>query len=176
MRKKVPYCSEPSRLERFTHVVDARGCAWYGVCCRCGRLARWFRKDVGQDLVRIELAKSVHKLLRQYSSQVLRGAHIVMHEVLDAPPVLGRQLHDLSFQLAFSRVTRDWFAATAGSRLVVGADPRGQALIGHLSRDIAEHGRNELVVQMKFVPGSVGEYGICPFRELSLAEAAWQIC
>lgn len=94
------------------------------------------------------------------------NTYIVLNQIFDAPPISGRELHDLAFQPPLGCVTGNRLAASVGRWLVVGADPGREALVGHLPGNIAVDGGDELVMEVFFLDGV--EDGIDAFRVLGL--------
>lgn len=99
------------------------------------------------------------------------ATNIILAQVLDAPPIFAWQLHDIPLQPPFGSITRNRLASTSG-RLVVCADPRRKARIGHLSGDIAIYRGNKLVVEMFPLATWGKENVVDTFRVLGLVEAA----
>lgn len=100
--------------------------------------------------------------------------NIVVRQVLDTPSVSCWQLHHFALQPPLGRIASHGLAPWYCHGLVVGADPGRKALVGHLPRDIAVDGRDELVVEMFLFAIRTRENGIYPFGKLELVEAPWR--
>lgn len=101
-------------------------------------------------------------------------AYIVQRQVLDAPTVSRRQLHDITLEPALSCIASDGFGSSRRRRLVIGAHPRRRALIGHFAREISMYGSYELVVEVNLVAIGAVENRIYAFRVFGLVEAAYK--
>ncbi len=101
------------------------------------------------------------------------ATHVGVGKVFDAPPVATRKLHDISLQPSFGSITCNRLAPHACGGFVVGADPRGQALVGHLPCDIAVYRSDELVMKVLLFAIGGDEDRVYPFGELGLVETAW---
>lgn len=97
--------------------------------------------------------------------------NVIVSKILYPSSVLGRQLHHLALQPPLGSVSGNRLASGTRGGLVVGADPRSQALVGHLAREVAIYGGDELVVQVLALAIVRIQYVVDPLRILGLVQA-----
>lgn len=89
-----------------------------------------------------------------------KQTYFVLRKVLDAPSVAARQLHDLPLQASLRGIARHGLAPCADGGFVIGTDPRGQALVGHLTGNIGIQRSQELIMQVFLVAIVRCYYGV----------------
>jgi hypothetical protein len=101
--------------------------------------------------MRVELVKPLVKRSPTAQNPAGEGgaisAYVVVHQILDPPPIPGWQLHHIPLQPPLRSIAGHGLART-GRRLVVSADPRRKALVWHLPRDVSIESSHQLVVKM----------------------------
>lgn len=107
---------------------------------------------------------------RLYGAQ---RTNIILSEVLDASPVAAWQLHHITLQPAFGGVARDGLIPCPRRGLVISTDPRSQAGVRHLPRDIAVDGSDKLVVEMLLFAILGREDGVDAIGVFGLVETSW---
>ena len=171
----------PSRCDGswsvLTHSVQAaRARRNVGHPCRSRPVA--LGEDAGKGFVGVKLQEA-GQTPRPQRLGIPRtragGTYVVVDEIFDAPAVPAGKLHDVSLQPSLRGVAGDRLGPRGGG-LVVSADPRRQALVGHFAGDISVYGGDELVVEMLLLAVVRGEEGVDAFREFGLVEAAWAPC
>lgn len=94
--------------------------------------------------------------------------NIIIGQVLDAPAISTKQLHNLALQSSLARIAGRRLSALPCDGLVVGANPGGEPLIWHFSGDISVDSCDKLVMKVLFLAGRRGEDGINSRRVFGL--------
>lgn len=99
------------------------------------------------------------------------ATNIIVRKILYSSTVLRWQLHHLALQPPLGGISGDRLAPGARRRLVLGADPRSQPLVGNLSREVAIYGGYQLIVEMLALAIVRVEDGVYSLRVLGLVQA-----